>query len=148
MKKHSPLILILLSLILMTGCSPIKEMGKMVLGTSTRALERERTNAIRKVFDCSFDDCYEAVLKLARTQEFAGEENEEGHYDIFQKDHFKGYVVVMGVTGNVDTTEVGIFLTSRSRFITEIDISSLSSSAKRTVADVLFKELAVLYTEQ
>ena len=47
----------------------------------------------------------------------------------------------MGIKGNVDTTEVGIFFTQSNHTTVKLDVSSLSSSAKRKVAEAVFKEL-------
>ena len=59
----------------------------------------------------------------------------------FKKAGKKKHIIVMGIKGNVDTTEVGIFFTNPNVSTVKLEISSLSSSAKRTVAETLFKEL-------
>ena len=62
-------------------------------------------------------------------------------YLIFQKDEVKGYVVIMGIPGYVNTTEVGIFLVEVSDNETRVEMSSLSTNAKRAAAKTLFKGL-------
>ena len=62
-------------------------------------------------------------------------------YLIFQKDEIKGYIILMGVPGYVDTTEVGIFFVEISDNEVRIELSSLSTNAKRAVAKTLFKGL-------
>ena len=61
------------------------------------------------------------------------------------KDPRQAYVIVMGVPGCVDTTEVGIFFDALSDHQTKIDVSSLSSRAKREVARIIFDEMARAY---
>ena len=47
----------------------------------------------------------------------------------------------MGIAGNVDTTEVGIFFDDMGQGTVRVEISSLSSTAKRKVAKAVFAEL-------
>lgn len=67
--------------------------------------------------------------------------------DLFIKDRRRKLIVVMGVPGNVNTTEVGIFFTPLRGDGTGIDISSLSSSARVRVAEMIFQELGKAYEE-
>ena len=63
------------------------------------------------------------------------------NYLIFQKDEVKGYIILMGIPGYVNTTEVGVFLVEVSGHETRVELSSLSTNAKRAVAKTLFKGL-------
>ncbi len=152
---------ILFLILFAAGCAQVQEFPKIMWGSSTRALEEARVDALRKTYTCSFDECYEAVLQLDRQVSVAGKVDVEhkmvtnepkpvedkavvvdtGFFDVFLKDRVKGVVVVMGIVGNVDTTEIGIFFTRTSTDTTTIEISSLSSSAKRKVAEAVFKKL-------
>lgn len=133
---------IILSLL---GCSQVQEVSKTIWGSSTRKLSEARTNAITRTFDCTYSECYELILSLAKNQKNDG--LEKGSFDVFQQDRENGFIIIMGIKGNVDTTEVGIFFERRSRTMTEIDIASLSSSAKRKMASLIFKELGIKYNE-
>ena len=53
----------------------------------------------------------------------------------------------MGIAGNVETTEVGIFFSQPSLTTVKLEVSSLSSSAKRLVAQVIFDELDLRFSE-
>ena len=152
-----------------SGCAQIQETTKTIWGSSTRALEEARAEALAKSFSCSFDECYAAVLDLGRkdnaktlayegaikTEQTESEEEKEkakaspepGFFDIFIQNPIKRHVVVMGIHGNVDTTEVGIFFTRLKPKVTKIEIASLSSTAKRKVADAVFNALGNLYPE-
>ena len=55
-------------------------------------------------------------------------------------------IVVMGIEGNVDTTEVGIFFTQPNLTTVKLEVSSLSSNAKRRVAQVIFDELDLRFS--
>ncbi len=155
----------------LTGCAQVTETAKTIWGSSTADLERARAGGLSKSYACSFAECYEAVLGLARTEEEqeakakreeeANKEAEAGEeaatemefapeekvaadgkfFDVFLKDLHQKHIVVIGISGNVDTTEVGIFFEEAGSSSVKIDISSLSSTAKRRVAKVVFEAL-------
>ncbi len=60
---------------------------------------------------------------------------------VFLKDPKRNLIVLMGVPGSIDTTEVGIFLTTAGDGATLIEIASLSKLAKAKVAEILLPEL-------
>jgi hypothetical protein len=68
--------------------------------------------------------------------------------DLFLQDRKKGHLVVMGVLGSVDTTEVGIFFSEvvGERQVT-IEISSLSPYAKLAVAELVFDDLGQKFSK-
>ena len=150
------------------GCAPIKETAKVFWGSSTKALEKARRNALSKTYHCQFDQCFDAVLSLARkktminlqgypeqsaaqpqlttqdesvTEEKVSAKQTGDFFEVFMKDRKSGYLVVMGIDGSVDTTEVGIFFSLYSPGVIKIEISSLSSNAKRHVAQDIFGQL-------
>ena len=118
-------------LIVLSGCARVFDIPKAFWGSSTRALEEARVDAITKTYSCNFRQCYQAVLLVA----------EEKEYMVFIKDMYKQVIVLMKVPGTVDTTEIGIFFTELNENQVKIYVSSLSSHAKRIVADILFSEL-------
>jgi len=141
----------------------LHETTKFIWGSSTKALENARVDAIEKTYRCSFDDCYDSTLTLARAEPIYvkkyNEEGEEvddegnlkipdpgGFFDIFINNRAKRHIVVMGIKGNVDTTEVGIFFSKPSLTTVKLEVSSKSSNAKRKVADAVFNELDSLYS--
>lgn len=142
-----PTMFILATTILVTsfGC----EITKKIIGTSTDSIEKARINAISKVYHCNHTDCFNAVLSLTRRQpsgkpwRIKPTTPDEGVFDVFLKDRYapSPYIIVMGISGSVDTTEVGVFFDRQTKKTIKIDISSLSSIAKRKVAELVFKEL-------
>ena len=162
---------------LTSGCAQVTEMTKNIWGSSTMALERARADGLRKIYTCSFSECYDAVLGLARTEEEkeakAKQEEEakkaaeagtgsnavpefgqepkppvpDKFFDVFLKDPRKKHIVVIAIAGNVDTTEVGIFFDEAGPSTTKIEISSLSSTAKRRVAKAVFDALDKRFAE-
>ena len=125
---------IILFLTLCLGCSPL-EIVKTMWGSSTRALEQARDKAITKVYQKSYWECVRASL----------ESMDKNEWTIFKKDEIKGYVVLLGIKGAVDTTEVGVFFEEMSDGETRIEISSLSTNAKRIIAKHLFYDLDVAF---
>ena len=110
------------------GCASPVEISKTVWGSSTRALEEARVNGIVKIYDAPPGRCYDEALKAAV----------ESDFKIFIENKTKATIVVMGVKGSINTTEVGIFCTEVSDNKSKIYISSLSSNAKRIVAEKIF----------
>jgi len=136
----------------------LQETVKFIWGSSTKNLENARVDAINKTYKCSFNDCYDSVLILARSEPvYVKKYNEEGEeiddegnvkapdpggfFDVFIDNRAKKHIVVMGIAGNVDTTEVGIFFSQPNLTTVKLEVSSLSSNAKRKVAEAIFEEL-------
>ena len=117
--------------ILWAGCARLRDIPSAVWGSSTRALEEARVDALSKTYSCSFRECYQAVLLVAKEKEFT----------VFLKDMHRQEIILMDIPTSVNTTEVGIFFTELSDGHVKIYISSLSSHAKRVAADILFPEL-------
>ena len=156
--------------LLIAGCAWFPEPVKVVLGTSTRALEEARTDSLSKVYRCSFDECFDGVLSLERhgkkitTEEYKKEEDEKENpskeslaltpkveddelYEVYSKDPIRGIIVVMGVRGHIETTEVGIFLSRYSPSSIKVEVTSLSTPTKEQVANFLFKKLDKTFSE-
>ena len=116
--RKSVLLAILMGLC--CGCAVVNggvEISKTLWGSSTRALEKARANALVKTYDKPFWD----VVRAA-------EEYCDAHYVIFKKEEIKGYFVIMGIKGAVNTTEVGVFFVDINDKQTRIELSSLSTN--------------------
>ena len=116
-------------------CDNSIEVSKTIWGSSTRALEEARDKAITRTYDKSYWDCLRKALEVIKAKDWV----------IFKKDQIKGYVVIMGVKGGVNTTEIGIFFVNISDAQTRIEIASLSTNARRHVAKDLFHGLDVAF---
>ena len=127
------------------ACSPM-EMGKTIWGSSTRALEEARVDAIKKTYSCDFDACFDAIVSLDRKNNLEKPLNQT--FEIFLQDRIQSHIVVMGIAGQVDTTEVGIFFSRESPQAYTIEISSLSTPAKEKVAKLVFNELDKHFSEK
>ena len=130
-------LLLLVSVFVLSSCGVWDnsvEVGKTIWGSSTRALEQARDNAITKTYNKSYWDCVRSAITYAHK-----------NWVIFKKDEIKGYMVVMGVKGCVNTTEIGIFFDELSDNQTRIEIASLSTNAKRKVAKALFHGLDIAF---
>ncbi len=169
MTKFYPLLLISL-MCSSLSCETIAEPFKTAWGSSTRALEEARIDALNKTYECEFDDCFNAVLSLERSKEVthkavdqkppdeqtpasilsekpAPPAGDTTGFQVFIKDRIKAVIVVMGIYGNIDTTEVGIFFSRYTRNSFKVEISSLSDSAKRKVAAMVFEKLDKQFQE-
>lgn len=140
-------LILIVSLSLLTcGCGFVMETAKTIWGSSTRALEQARGAAIEKSYLCGFDDCFDVLLTMDRNSADTGPKTEK-FYEVFLKNRRRGVIVVMGILGNVDTTEVGIFLTPVDDYTVSIEVTSLSTSAKEKVAGAVFGELGKHFRE-
>lgn len=114
--------------LLLSGCASVERTAQNIWGSSVNHLENARVDALYDTIDCAYQECYEAIKeKLVQDQ-----------YIIFQERPEKGLIVVMGIPQAIDTTEVGVFLTPLSADQTEVEVSSLSSPAKKKLAEYLF----------
>ncbi len=128
---HGFLFVLLMS---MGGCIVIEggvELTKTIWGSSTRSLEGARKHALAKTYDKNYWDVMQATLNVIAKNE----------YEIFKKDEVKGYVILLGIQGSVNTTEVGVFFVELNEGQTRVEISSLSTNAKRIVSKALFRGL-------
>ena len=174
--------------LVVTGCAKLEtaaEPLKVIWGSSTRALQNARRDAIKKNFQCTPDECFAAVLKLTepppkpkyedpekvkkeapqpllsvgfgKKEEEVKVEGEDpaieddqpkrNYLELFIKDTDQRFLVVMGIPGCVNTTEVGIFVTSLEQGA-GIEISSLSTIAKIKAAEIVFEELQKSFLPQ
>ena len=137
MKKALRLFFVLFAPLLLSGCFIIDggvELTKTIWGSSTRALEEARASAITKTYDKGYWDVVRAATEIAQQQ-----------YTIFKKDEVRGYMVVLGIKGSVNTTEVGIFFVELGSAQTRVEVSSLSTNAKRIVSKSLFHDLDLAF---
>jgi len=162
------LTIVAVAAILLSGCASVKEFAKSVWGSSTRALEEARSEAEGKTFRCSLDECFDAVLVLTEkeivkpvvAEDQETEEDQELLYvekldamvevsplDLFIKDRKRSLLVVMGVPGSVDTTEVGIFFDPQADGNVRVEVSSLSTNAKQITAKMVFSKLLESFPE-
>ncbi len=130
--------------VLLSGCTPL-EMGRTVWGSSLRSLDKARDTAFKKIYTCRFDECFDAVLTLDRKDDVKA--NLKETFGVFMKDRIRGVIVAIGVFGQVDTTEVGIFFERMEDGNYSIEISSLSTTAKEKVALLVFNKLNESFKE-
>ena len=130
--------------VLLSGCTPL-EMGRTVWGSSIRSLEEARGDGFQKTYVCRFDECFDAVLTLDRKKE--AEANLKETFAVFMKDRVRSVIVAIGIFGQVDTTEVGIFFDRVEDGKYAVEISSLSTAAKEKVALLVFNKLNESFQE-
>ncbi len=134
MKKY----LILLTIFLCGGCATVDGPGealKKIWGSSTKSLEDARAEAIAKTYYSPYWDVIKGAKQVVVKK----------GYQLFKEDEVKGYFVLMGIKGSVNTTEVGVFFVEENDHQTRVEISSLSSNAKRIVSRNLFHGLDIVF---
>lgn len=129
MLKSKLIICLLAAMVLAGGCAGVGECLRGFWGTSTRALEKARKDAITKDFRYDYFSCYTRTL------------------DILQK--IKAYVYAKDINKQMiafyvsenDTTSVAIFFREIGKNNTRLEVSSLSQYAKELIASKVFSAL-------
>ena len=154
-------IYVIISLLLFVGgCACVQEPFKAAWGSSTKALEDHRASATMKTYECFPGACFDKVIEIVKGAEkrevktVTQEVNEDGEvvvqfegYEIFIKDRKRNCIVIMGVPGSIETTEVGIFITPLKVKEARVEIVSLSSAAQQTVSNFIFTELDKAFSQ-
>ncbi|MFH1837633.1 MAG: hypothetical protein ABH862_05935 [Candidatus Omnitrophota bacterium] len=127
MKKSVSIVLIvLLFAFIVSGCCRFDSCS--LLGTNISDLKQARSEGKFKIFDGKISDVFDQVkTKL--------ENNDLKIYQMNKKD---GYMVIMGLNKQVDTTRVGIFFEDAGNDQTKVTLSSLSHSALVKIEKMLF----------
>ena len=131
--------MILAAVILLASCARVTdyvvEPVRVMWGSSTRALEKARGDALKETCPYGYAQCFDDVLAIARKQEWT----------VFIQDHKQRHIIILGIQGSVNTTEVGIFFSAVKENSVTVEVTSLSSPTKKTVADILFNGLTDLH---
>ena len=134
MKKYLPLafLLIFVSAIILVGCARITESGRILLGTSTRALEETKDKTgLSQSFNLDYPTCYDKVINLLRIKKAY----------IFLHSPAKHRIVALNLKGENDTTEVGIFFEEIKPQETKIILTSLSPTYLKLASEIIFEGL-------
>ncbi|MEW5894676.1 MAG: hypothetical protein AB1650_02795 [Candidatus Omnitrophota bacterium] len=114
-------------------------MPRSVWGSSNRVLTNLRKNTEPRAFGCDREKVFNAVFEMTRPYGKKGLDSDK--YVLFSMNREKGYMILMNVPGAVDTTEVGVFFDSAGAGQTRVEVTSLSSRAKRTVEEAVFARI-------
>ncbi|TRZ96278.1 hypothetical protein D4R78_01355 [bacterium] len=113
----------------LAGCVTLKEAAKGVLGVSTKALEDNRKDAIKKTFNYDYNTCYSRAKEILK----------ENKAYIYCEDPRRNLLAIY--VSEKDTTAVGLFFKAIDQAHTQIEVSSGSTYAKELISDKLFKAL-------
>ena len=137
MKIRQVLFLAVATMIVLSGCARLQETARVIWGSSTRALEEERGNAVKQTYQCEIYDCFDAVIALA----------EDNALEVFVKDIVEKKIVLMDIPESINTTEVGVFLVRADAGATQVEVVSLSPKAQETTAGIIFSGLAETFSQ-
>jgi hypothetical protein len=138
--------IVFIAAFLTAGCAHIVETSKVLWGSSTRALEESRSEAVKKTFLCEMNACTDAILELTKVDSKAVPPKTAA-FKVFLTKKEIPLIVIVGVSGGTDTTEVGLFFTKIDANTTRIEVVSLSESARINASNMIFTELAKKYFE-
>jgi hypothetical protein len=120
----------------LSGCATMKECAKGLAGVSTKILEDQRSNAIKKQYSLKYSDCYAKSRKALLAA---------GAY-IYSEDTRKR--LIAAYLSETDTTPVGVFFEQADADNTRVEVSSPSIYAKELIAEKLDKALSPAKEEE
>ena len=106
------------------GCAGMRESARGFVGVSTKEVERVRSSAIIKSFDCDLSRCSGMVEQVLAKMEAYVYARKSGMIAVY--------------ISETDTTPVGIFLSADGNTKTKIEVSSPSTYGRETIAEKLF----------
>lgn len=109
-----------------SGCTTLENTAKGIVGISTRELEENRINAVKKVFASGYDDCYAKVLGILRDIKAY----------VYAEDKKNNLIAVY--ISESDTTPVGVYLKKIDELNTQVEISSPSTFGKELISNGVF----------
>lgn len=127
MLKSKIAICVFLLAALISGCATIKEGAKCAAGVSTRVLEDNRKDAVKKQFNYDYNGCYAKVKEILTAS---------GAYFYAQDKNMLAIYV-----SREDTTPVGVFFMEIDAQNTEVEVSSPSTYAKEYISGKIFSGL-------
>jgi hypothetical protein len=128
----SPRYLVLLAAVsFVTGCASLQETGKKIWGSSISHLEAARSTGLSLEVSLKTDDAFQEIQAIL----------EKSGATVYLKHPKEHMLAAMNFSGHVDTTEVGIFLTSQENGGTKIEIASMSPSLAEQVSRLLSEGL-------
>jgi hypothetical protein len=110
-----------------SGCSANYNL-RALAGTNVRDLEAAKSSGKTRTFSMSYSDTYDKTLRVLSDNKLT----------VYGENRNKGLIIAMGFTKQVNTTRVGIFLTSVDESSTQVTISSLSATCLDKAAGVIF----------
>jgi len=120
---------ILLSLILISGCATVTEGARGVAGLSIKVLEDNRKDAIKKEYNLDYKTCFKKAKDVLI---------EKGAYIYYIS--IKKHCLAVYVSTS-DTTPVGLFFKEIDASNTSIEFSSPSTYAKELIAKITTRGL-------
>ncbi len=112
-----------------SGCATLEEAAKGIAGISTRELEKNRINAVKKVFAYGYDDCHSKVSEILKDIKAY----------VYAEDKKNNLIAVY--ISESDTTPVGVYLKKIDEFNTQVEISSPSTFGKEFISNGVFSGL-------
>jgi hypothetical protein len=113
--------------VLCSGCAHVKELGKEVWGTSIQHLERARPDARIVIVKKAKHDTFVRAAEILKAQ----------GANVYLTGEDDAYLAAMNFSGNVNTTQVGLFFTPVDEGATKIEVASLSPRLANVVAGML-----------
>ena len=108
------------------GCASIKESARGFAGISTKILEDNRNNGLKKTFNYDYDACYNKIMHALSINKCY----------VYAQDYKKNLIAVY--VSEDDTTPAGIFLNKADGGNTLVEVSSPSTYAKEEISKVVF----------
>jgi len=110
----------------------MKEVPKKAWGSSIQALEEAREKGRSETFSLDYEASFTKMIEILKKM----------NSYIYIKDKKRHLIVAMHFQGPDDTTEVGIFFTEKGPDLTQIELSSTSSSLLDYISNRIFSRMS------
>ncbi|NQT32306.1 MAG: hypothetical protein HQ594_01370 [Candidatus Omnitrophica bacterium] len=127
MKKFSCLLIIIVAMTLLTGFDSAKYNVGSLLGINVDDIEESNVATKRRTVALPYNDAYDEITNILKNNGLT----------IFLSNKRKGYIIVMGLPQQMNTTRVGIFFETGEGATTTITLKSLSYTALNRFNDIL-----------
>jgi hypothetical protein len=122
--------IMVISIFSISGCATATDAWKRLLGISTAGLERDRKEAITRVFEYDYPSAFK------KTEEAIGTIDHTSIYNSDIKRHIIAFYYI-----DINTNTVGIFFDEIDPGHTQVEVVSGSHDVKQFIADKIFSEL-------
>lgn len=118
------------SLFSISGCATATDAWKRLLGISTTGLEKERKDAVTRIFEYDYPKTFEKTEEAIKAID---------HTSIYNSD-IKGHIIAFYYT-DINTNTVGVFFKEIDPGRTQVEVVTGSHDVKQFMSENIFSKL-------
>ena len=114
---------------MISGCATNSNIIGSIMGTNIEDLRASISNGTAKTYNLSYSDIYNKMLQVT---------DDEG-LKVYQSSFQDGYIIVINLPKQIDTTRIGIFFDNTTDSKTTVTLTSLSPTALSQAEEIFFE---------